>query len=464
MRRFPIMSCMLQALTSIRDVIWGVPLLVLLVGTGIFLTVRLRGLQIHGLVHALWLALVKRRESGADGDISHFQALMTALAATVGTGNIAGVATAIAAGGPGALFWMWVTGLFGMATKYTEAFVSVKYRVEDALGTQSGGPMYALARGVGGPLGRTLGSLFALFAAVAAFGIGNMVQSNSVADVLRSSAGIDVRITGVVLALATGAVIIGGIRSIARVTEILVPGMIVFYVAAALVVLVIEWHRIPEIIELVFTSAFTGHAAVGGFLGATIKEAVRMGVARGVFSNESGLGSAGIAAAAAQTKTPVTQALVSMTQTFIDTIVVCSLTGFVILASGAWTDTGPEGTGLTGAPLTAAGFDIALPGGLGRAVVSIGLILFAYSTILGWSYYGEKSLEFLAGERAVMPYRVVFSLVVFLGAIQPLALVWTVADIFNGLMAVPNLVGLLLLSGVAAAETRQYFRARNASR
>ncbi len=446
---------MLAALISIRDLVWGVPLLVLLVGTGIYLTLRLRLVQLHGLVHALWLAFIKRKETGAEGDISHFQALMTALAATVGTGNIAGVATAIVAGGPGALFWMWVTGLFGMATKYSEAFLSVKYRVEDAYGTMSGGPMYYLARGVGGPAGRGLGFLFALFAAVAAFGIGNMVQSNSVADVIRSTAGVPMWITGLVLAAATALVILGGIRSIARVTQVLVPAMIVFYMAAALAVLAIEWRRIPEIFSLVLGSAFTGHAAVGGFLGATLQQTIRMGVARGVFSNESGLGSAGIAAAAAQTSVPVTQALVSMTQTFIDTIVVCSLTGFVILASGAWTGAG--GAVLNGAPLTAAGFDAALPHGIGGLVVAIGLVLFAYSTILGWGYYGEKSFEYLLGEGAVKPYRVAFCVVVFIGAILQLKLVWTVADIFNGLMAFPNLVGLLLLAGVAARETRRYF-------
>ncbi len=448
---------MLETLKSISGVIWGTPLLVLLVGTGIFLTVRLGAVQLRGLLHALWLAFIKRREQGAEGDISHFQALMTALAATVGTGNIAGVATAIAAGGPGALFWMWVTGLFGMATKYSEALVSVRYRVTDAYGTMSGGPMYALSRGVGGPLGRTLAFLFAAFAAVAAFGIGNMVQSNSVADVVHSAAGVPPWVTGLVLAVATAAVILGGIRSIGRVTEVLVPVMIVFYMLAALAVLAIEWRRVPEILGLVFSSAFTGHAAVGGFLGASVRETIRMGVARGVFSNESGLGSAGIAAAAAQTNRPVTQALVSMTQTFIDTIIVCSLTGFVILTSGAWTAHGADGSPLNGAPLTAAGFDTALPHGLGSLVVSVGLVLFAYSTILGWSYYGEKSLEFLVGERAVKPYRLAFCTVVFLGAIQPLAVVWTIADIFNGLMAVPNLIGLLLLSGVIARETRDYF-------
>ncbi len=447
---------MIATLTAIRDAIWGTPLLVLLVGTGIYLTVRLGAVQLRGLAHALHLAFVVRREEGAEGDISHFQALMTALAATVGTGNIAGVATAIAAGGPGALFWMWITGLFGMATKYSEALLSVKYREVDAYGTMSGGPMYALARGVGGPAGRALAFLFAAFAAVAAFGIGNMVQSNSVADVLRTAAGIDPRVTGAVLALATAAVILGGIRSIARVTEVLVPVMIVAYMAAGIAVLAIEWRRLPGILAMVLGSAFTGHAAVGGFLGATVKETVRMGVARGVFSNESGLGSAGIAAAAAQTTHPVAQALVSMTQTFIDTLVVCSVTGFVILASGAWTASG-AGSRLTGAPLTAAGFDAALPHGLGSLVVSVGLVLFAYSTILGWSYYGEKSLEYLLGERSVRPYRIAFCVVVFVGAVQPLELVWTAADIFNGLMALPNLVGLLALSGVLAAETRAYF-------
>ncbi len=455
---------MLDTLISIRDLIWGTPLLVLLVGTGIYLTLRLGAVQLRGLVHALWLAFVKRRETGAEGDISHFQALMTALAATVGTGNIAGVATAIAAGGPGALFWMWLTGLFGMATKYSEALVSVKYRVKDGYGTMCGGPMYALSRGVGGPLGRGLGFLFALFAAVAAFGIGNMVQSNSVADVIHSSAGVPTWVTGVVLAVATAAVILGGIRSIARVTEVLVPVMIVFYVLAALAVLVIEWRRVPEVFSLVINSAFSGHAALGGFLGATMKETIRMGVARGVFSNESGLGSAGIAAAAAQTTHPVAQALVSMTQTFIDTIVVCSLTGFVILTSGVWTVGGADGAALNGAPLTAAGFDAALPHGIGSFVVAVGLILFAYSTILGWSYYGEKSLEYLLGERAVRPYRIAFCLVVFLGAVQPLALVWTAADIFNGLMAVPNLIGLLILAGVLSRETRSYFASLSGER
>ncbi len=452
---------MIDSLVALRDVIWGVPLLVLLVGTGVFLTARLGLVQFRGLLHALWLAFVVRKEEGADGDISHFGALMTALAATVGTGNIAGVATAIAAGGPGALFWMWVTGLFGMATKYSEAFLSVRYRIVDHLGTMSGGPMYYLATGVGGRLGKLLGALFALFAAVAAFGIGNMVQSNSVADVVRTTFGVPLWVTGAVLTLGTGVVILGGIRSIARVTEVLVPGMIVLYMLGALAVLAIEWRQIPHVFQLVFSGAFTGQAAVGGFLGAAIKETIRMGVARGVFSNESGLGSAGIAAAAAQTTSPSAQALVSMTQTFIDTIVVCSLTGFVIIASGAWMKVDAAGAALTGAPLTAAGFQAGLPGTWGDLIVAVGLILFAYSTILGWSYYGEKSLEFLLGERSVRPYRLLFCIVVFIGALQPLELVWTIADIFNGLMAVPNLVGLLLLAGVTTTGTKEYFARRS---
>ncbi len=431
------------------DFVWGVPLQVLLVGTGIFLTIRLRGLQFRGLLHSLWLALIKRKEDGAaEGDISHFQALMTALAATVGTGNIAGVATAIAAGGPGALFWMWMTGLFGMATKYSEAVLAVKFREVDDFGTMSGGPMYYISKGLGW---KWLGVLFAIFASIAAFGIGNMVQSNSVADAVQTTFHIPTWITGLILAIATALVILGGIKSIGQVTGVLVPVMIVFYMGAALVIMAINYKLIPETFAMVFKYAFTPHAAIGGGLGALMRTTVRMGVARGVFSNESGLGSAPIAAAAAQTKNPVTQALVSMTQTFIDTIVVCSLTGFVIIQSGLWN------TGLDGAGLTTSAFNSSLPGNLGGIIVSIGLILFAYSTLLGWSYYGEKSLEYLFGEKWVKPYRIVFVIVVFIGAGVKLQLVWAIADVFNGLMAVPNLIGLLALSGIIVAETNKYF-------
>ena len=425
-------------------------MLLLLVGTGIFLTIRLRGLQFRGLGHSLYLALIKRKEDDAtEGDISHFQALMTALAATVGTGNIAGVATAIAAGGPGALFWMWITGLFGMATKYGEAVLAVKFRQVDEFGTMSGGPMYYISNGLGW---KWLGVLFAIFASIAAFGIGNMVQSNSVADAVEATFHIKPWITGIVLAVATAVVILGGIKSIGKVTGFLVPIMIVFYVGAALVILIINFKMIPSIFGMVFKYAFTPHAFIGGSLGALIRVTVRMGVARGVFSNESGLGSAPIAAAAAQTKNPVTQALVSMTQTFIDTIVVCSLTGFVIILSGLWS------SGYDGAELTTNAFNSSLPGNIGGIIVSIGLILFAYSTLLGWSYYGEKSLEYLLGEMWVKPYRIIFCIVVFIGAGIKLELVWSIADVFNGLMAIPNLIGLLALSGIIVSETNKYYK------
>ncbi|MBE0570672.1 MAG: sodium:alanine symporter family protein [Ignavibacteriaceae bacterium] len=437
-----------HTLNEIRDIIWGVPLIALLVGTGIYLTFLLKGLQFRKLYHSLWLALVKRKEENSEGDISHFQALMTALAATVGTGNIAGVATAIAIGGPGALFWMWITGLFGMATKYAEAVLAVKYRIKDKNGNMSGGPMYYLANGMNI---KWLGALFAVFAAVAAFGIGNMVQSNSVADAVKYSFNIPVEATGIILAIATGLVLLGGIKSIGKVTGILVPLMVIFYFLAALFVVIIHIDQIPSVISHVLVEAFTDTAAVGGFAGATIMLTIRSGISRGVFSNESGLGSAPIAAAAAQTKHPVTQALVSMTQTFIDTIIICSMTGFAILVSDVL------GTGLTGATLTQKAFETALPGQWGGIVVSIGLIFFAYSTILGWSYYGEKSVEYLLGEKSVKPYRLLFVIIVFVGAIVKLDLVWTFADIMNGLMALPNLIALLGLSGMVAAETRNYF-------
>ncbi|PJB00522.1 MAG: sodium:alanine symporter family protein [Ignavibacteria bacterium CG_4_9_14_3_um_filter_36_18] len=438
-----------QIFGSVSEFVWGVPLLILLVGTGIYLTILLRGIQFRKLWHSLWLALIKRKDDGDNpGDISHFQALMTALAATVGTGNIAGVATAIAVGGPGALFWMWITGLFGMATKYAEAVLAVKYRIKDENGEMSGGPMYYLSRGLGI---KWLGVLFAIFASIAAFGIGNMVQSNSVADAVQHSFGISVEITGIILAVATGFVILGGIKSIGKVTEILVPVMVVFYMLAALFVVVIHVDQVPFIISLILKEAFTNTAASGGFAGATVMLTIRMGVSRGVFSNESGLGSAPIAAAAAQTKHPVTQAMVSMTQTFIDTIVVCSFTGFAILVSGVLE------TGQTGVPLTSMAFATALPGNWGGIIISIGIILFAYSTIIGWSYYGEKSLEFLLGRKAIKPYRVLFVIAVFIGAVSKLDLVWAFADIMNGLMAIPNLIGLLGLGGIVAAETKNYF-------
>jgi AGCS family alanine or glycine:cation symporter len=455
---------------AVSNLVWGWPLLVLLVGTGLFITILLRGLQFRVLGRSLHLALIKRKEEGAEGDISHFQALMTALAATVGTGNIAGVATAIALGGPGALFWMWMTGLVGMATKYAEAVLGVRYRVVDDRGEMAGGPMYYLSRGIGGGVGRFLGALFALFAAIAAFGIGNMVQSNSVADALQSSFGVEPLWTGLVLAVLAGLVILGGIKSIGRFTGLFVPVMIIFYMLGALVVLVINWRGLDDIFVYVVRDAFSPAAAIGGFTGATLMAAMRWGVARGVFSNESGLGTGGIAAAAAQTREPVSQAMVSMTQTFIDTIVVCSMTGFTIIATGAWFQIDPlTGSAYTGSALTVQAFSSGLPGSWGGYIVSIGLALFAFSTILGWSYYGEKSLEYLVGSsRLAIPYRLVFIFAAFMGAyVLTLSntagfdLVWAFADVMNGAMAFPNLIGLLLLSGVVVRETREYFKDRD---
>jgi AGCS family alanine or glycine:cation symporter len=431
--------------------VWGLPLIVLLLGTGIYLTIILRGIQFRALIPSLFLAFSKGREDEkSEGDISHFQALMTALSATVGVGNIAGVATAIAAGGPGALFWMWITGLVGMATKYSEAVLAIKFREKDKFGTMSGGPMYYISKGLGM---KWLGWLFALFASIAAFGIGNMVQSNSVAHALESAFGVSPWITGIVLCGATGFVIIGGIKSIAKVTSALVPFMIVLYLIGAIISLYINFEQIPHAFYLIFHHAFTPAAATGGFAGAIIRETITKGVARGIFSNESGLGSSPIAAAAAKTANPVRQALVSMSQTFIDTIVVCTFTGLVIISSGHWS------SGETGAALSAHAFERSVPNNWGADLVSVCLVFFTYSTLLGWSYYGEKAIEFIFKERAVMPYRAVFTLVVLLGAVVEFDIVWTFADIMNGLMAFPNLVGLLLLSRVVVKETKRYLPA-----
>lgn len=426
---------------------WGPPMLILLVGTGFWLTFSLRGLQFTKLGHALYLALIKRKEDGDEpGDITHFQALMTALSATVGTGNIAGVATAIAVGGPGALFWMWITGLVGMATKYAEAVLAVKYRVVDENGEMSGGPMYYISKGLKLPW---LGVVFAIFASIAAFGIGNMVQSNSVADAVEATFHIPNWITGVVLMICTAAVVLGGIKSIGRVTSILVPIMIVFYMAAALYIILINISGVPGALVFIVKQAFNPTAAAGGFAGATVMLAIRMGVARGVFSNESGLGSAPIAAAAAQTKHPVTQALVSMTQTFIDTLIVCTMTGLVLILTGAWS------SGETGAELTTIAFQSAMPGG--ALIVTVGIVLFAYSTMLGWCYYGEKSIEYLFGVKSILPYRIVFIILIGVGAVAKLSLVWNISDTLNGLMAIPNLIGLLMLTPVVVSETKRYF-------
>ncbi|HST71611.1 MULTISPECIES: alanine/glycine:cation symporter family protein [Kocuria] len=441
------------ALGTLGGIIWGpyvlIPLLLL---TGVYLTVRLGGVQFRKLGSALRLALFDRKDEGAEeGDVSQFQALTTALAATVGTGNIVGVATAISIGGPGALFWMWVTGLFGMASKYSEAFLAVRFRTKDAKGEISGGPQYYLERGIRNGFGKFLALFFAIAAALAAFGIGNMTQGNSIATNLESSFSVPTWLTGVVLTVLTLVVLVGGIKSIGKVTAGFVPVMILFYVLGALYILIVNVTEIPAALVLVFTDAFTGTAATGGFIGSTLALAVRYGVARGIFSNESGMGSAAIAAAAAQTTHPVRQGLVSMTQTFIDTIIVVSCTGLVIVTTGVW-----EQGGEFAATMTGDAFTHGLPGQWGHVVVTVGLVMFAYSTILGWAYYGERCMERLFGRAAVMPYRVVFSLVVYVGCTVPLAVVWNFADVMNGLMAIPNLIGLLILSGLVARETKHY--------
>ncbi|MFT5730589.1 MAG: AGCS family alanine or glycine:cation symporter [Desulforhopalus sp.] len=442
-----IMETLDAIVSKINAFAWGPPMLILLVGTGFWLTINLRGLQFTKLGHALYLALIKRKEDGdAPGDITHFQALMTAMAATVGTGNIAGVATAIAIGGPGALFWMWITGLVGMATKYAEAILAVKYREVDENGEMCGGPMYYISKGLNMPW---LGTMFAVFASIAAFGIGNMVQANSVADAVEATFNIPFWVTGVTLMALSAIVILGGIKSIAKVTSLLVPVMIVFYVAAALFIIFSHISEVPAALVFIVKQAFNPTAAVGGFAGATIMMAIRFGVARGVFSNESGLGSAPIAAAAAQTKSPTTQALVSMTQTFIDTILVCSMTGLVLVLTGVWSN------GQTGAELTTTAFNAGIPGG--GYIVTLGIILFAYSTILGWCYYGEKSIEYLFGVKSILPYRIVFILFIGVGAVAKLSLVWNISDTLNGLMAIPNLIGLILLTPVVVSETKKYF-------
>ena len=441
-------------LGDIGSFVWGPFFLIpLLLGTGLYLTIRLGGLQFTKLIPALTLGLIKRRDADSEGDISQFQALTTALAATVGTGNIVGVATAISIGGPGALFWMWVTGLLGMASKYSEAFLGVRYRATDDAGEKSGGPQLYLEKGIRGPLGKILALSFAIFAFLASFGIGNMTQANAISANMENSFSVPTWVTGIVLTVGAFVVLVGGIKSIGRVTAGFVPVMVVFYVLAAIYILIVNVADIPAAFAQIFTDAFTGTSAVGGFAGSVIMIAVQYGVARGIFSNESGMGSAAIAAAAAQTTHPVRQGLVSMTQTFIDTIIVVSCTGLVIVTTGVW-----EQGGDYAATMTGDAFSHGLPGEWGHWVVTLGLVMFAFSTLLGWSYYGERNVERLFGRPFVLPYRVVFSLIVFIGATVPLGVVWNFSDVMNGLMALPNLIGLLILSGLIARETRHYLK------
>ena len=425
--------------------VWGPYMLVLLVGTGVYLTIRLMGIQFTLLPFALKQAFSPQKKTEGEtqeGDISHFGALMTALSATIGTGNIAGVATAVVVGGPGAVFWMWITAIFGMATKYGEGVLAVKYRIQNSKGEMSGGPMYYIERGM---KQKWLAILFAGFATIASFGIGSSVQSNSVAQSIHASFGIEGWITGVVLTVFTAVVILGGIKSISKVSSVIVPFMAVFYVLGGLIIILLNLDALMPALELIFSDAFTGNAVAGGALGTVI----RYGVARGVFSNEAGMGSAPIAAAAAKTDHPVRQALVSMTGTFLDTIVVCSITGIVLVMGNMYMD------GETGAALTTHTFNKMLPGP-GGWIVTFGLIFFAYSTILGWCYYGEKCATYLFGDKCITIYRVIYVATVMLGTVASLDLVWAAADTFNGLMAIPNLIALLALSGVIIKETKDF--------
>lgn len=429
----------------INDIVWGPITLLLIIGTGLFLTLRLGFLQFRTLPYALKLAFSpSSQDKKSKGDITHYQALTTAMAATIGTGNIVGVATAVALGGPGAILWMWISALVGMATKYAEALLAVKYRVVNEKGEMSGGPMYYLERGL---KSKSLGVLFAIFASIAAFGIGNMVQSNSVSEAVARSFSIPEWVTGITLTVLAGLVILGGIKSIGKVTAFFVPIMAIIYVSGGLVIMIMNLDIVPGVIKLIFTDAFTGQAIGGGVLGTVI----RYGVARGVFSNEAGLGSAPIAAAAAKTDYPGRQALVSMTQVFIDTIIVCSITGITIVMSGL------AGTGPKGGDLTAAAFSHYL-GDVGGLIVTIGIVFFAFSTLIGWSYYGEKSFSYLFGDKAVPYYRAVFVIAIMFGAVQKLDLVWNISDIMNALMAFPNLIGLLGLSGVVVHETNKFLK------
>lgn len=438
---------MTQWITTVNEWAWGPVMLALLLGTGVFLTVGLRFMPVLKIPAALRLMMRGRKGTG-DGDISPFSALMTALSATIGTGNIAGVATAIALGGPGALFWMWMTALFGMATKYAEAVCAVRFRERDAQGKFSGGPMYYIKNGLH-KRWHWLGVAFAIFGGLAGFGIANTVQSNSVSQVLSDSFAVPPLVTGVVLMVLVGAVILGGIRRISVVASWLVPFMALGYVLMALIVIALNITQVPAAFSTIISSAFSPTAATGGFAGATVWAALRFGVARGIFSNEAGLGSAPIAHAAARTNQPVQQGMIAMLGTFIDTLVICSMTGLVIVIMDVWP------SGISGASLTTSAFASGLPGG--EYVVMVGLCLFAFTTMIGWAFYGERCVVFLFGTRAILPFRVAWVLAIPAGTMIELNTVWLIADTLNAFMALPNLIALLLLGPLVFKLTREYF-------
>ena len=439
---------MLELLKALDAFVWGPPLLILLVGTGIYLTIRLGLLQVARLPKAFQLIFTKDK---GHGDVSSFAALCTALAATVGTGNIIGVATAIKVGGPGALFWMWLAAFFGMATKYAEGLLAIKYRSKDANGAVAGGPMHYILLGMGEKW-RPLAIFFALAGVlVALLGIGTFTQVNSITESIQNTAQVNPVITTLILSIFVGIAVFGGLKSISKVSTAVVPFMAIVYILGTLTVILFNIEKIPATLALIFTSAFSPAAAVGGFAGASIRMAIQNGVARGVFSNESGLGSAPIAAAAARTNEPVEQGLISMTGTFIDTLIICTLTGLTILVTGVWSGE------LNGVALTQSAFSMVFSD-FGSIVLTIFLVLFAFTTILGWNYYGERCFEFLFGVRFIWLYRVVFVLMVLLGGFIELDMVWIIADIVNALMALPNLIALLALSPVVVAETKKYFK------
>ena len=441
---------MSELITAINELAWGPPMLVLLLGTGLYLSLGLRFMTVRKIPVALRLLLQGRAGKG-EGDISPFNALMTSLSATIGTGNIAGVATAVALGGPGALFWMWITALLGMATKYAEAVCAVRFREQDALGNYSGGPMYYIRNGLH-KRWHWLGFLFALFGSLAGFGLANTVQSNSVAEVLNDTFAIPPLATGLVLMVLVGAVVLGGIQRIASVASWLVPFMAFSYVLMSLVVLVTHLEALPGAVVTIIDSAMNGTAAAGGFAGASVWAALRFGVARGVFSNEAGLGSAPIAHAAARTNQPVQQGMIAMLGTFIDTLVICTMTGLVIVVMDVWP------TGVSGASLTSMAFANAFPGG--QYVVTFGLCLFAFTTMIGWSFYGERCAVFLLGTGVIMPFRIAWVIAIPLGTLVELDLVWLIADTLNAFMAIPNLIALVLLSPLVFSLSREYFDRR----
>ncbi|GMR00899.1 MAG: sodium:alanine symporter family protein [Gammaproteobacteria bacterium] len=447
------MQSISNLISAINGIVWGPLMLLLILGTGLYLMYGLSFMPLKRIGYSFRLLWQGRQSvydrSRGEGDIAPFNALMTSLSATIGTGNIAGVATAIFLGGPGALFWMWCTALVGMATKYAEAVLAVKYREVDKRGLHIGGPMFYIKNGLK-PHWSWLGTCFALFGAIAGFGIGNSIQANSVADVIYDTFAVPHLVTGIILAVLAAMVLLGGIKRIANVAGKLVPLMALAYVGAGLIILTINYDELPHAFALIFTHAFTPIAATGGFAGAAVWAAIRFGVARGIFSNEAGLGSAPIAHAAASTDSPVQQGSIAMLGTFIDTIIICSITGLVIISSGVWSQ------GETGASLSSAAFESTLPG-VGSYIVTFGLSVFAFTTILGWSFYGEKCVEYLFGEIAITPFRWLWIMAVPVGATANLDLMWLVADTLNALMAIPNLIALILLSPVVFKLTKEHF-------